>query len=139
MKFKEVLEQRHSIVRLEKMRPILNRIPEVWGKSLPEPGWDDLLLKLDAFLVNIDPDYEIQQAKEKFGVLRFYATSTKFDAVTHMIIRSIEGSSKYICEYCGAVHGYNKKKVYGRPFAWVKTLCDECAKDAGWQDPSQKK
>lgn len=136
MKFEEVLEERHSIVRLEKMRCVLERIPAIWMPSLPEPGWDDLILALDKLLTDIDPDYVIYQAKEKFGTLRFYAQcNPEKDSknLGHVLIGAFENASKYVCEYCGST-----RKVFAVPGAWVKSLCPECAKDAGWV-PNQKK
>lgn len=37
--------------------------------------WREILLKLDADLAQIDPDYEILQVKVKFGELRYYIKS----------------------------------------------------------------
>lgn len=126
MKLEEVLKVRDSAERLKKMKPVLDRISEGWGKWLPEPGWDDLLLALDAALSVKDPDYVIFQAKEKFGTLRFYAEVNNPE-VGQIIVNVFENASRYFCEYCGSTD-----KVFARPMAWVKTLCDECAKDAGW-------
>lgn len=47
---------------------MLDRIPDHWGKSLPDPGWDDLLLDLNERLAKLDPGYQIRQVKEKFGL-----------------------------------------------------------------------
>lgn len=104
--------------REERMKPVLDRIPEHWGKYLPDPGWDDILLELDAKLSEIDPDYVIHQAKEKFGTLRFY-TSLPFEAGREAI-QEAEAKSARTCENCGA---YGAK---ARHSGWIKTLCDEC-------------
>lgn len=133
MKQSEVLESRHSIERLEKMRPLFDRMPESWGKYLPEPGWDELLTVANKVLSEIDPEYQIFQAKEKFGTLRLYigTENQEAKAMMNLAVRAFEKMSEQICEYCGAKHGYDKQKVYARPFAWVKTLCDTCCVDNG--------
>lgn len=118
--------------RYKKMAPILDRIPEHWGKWLPEPGWDELLLELDRDLAKLDPDYEINQAKEKFGLLRFYVTFS--DALMELpetrgaadaLIRDAEDRSATICELCGADGSL-------RPGGWIKTLCNEHAASRDW-------
>ncbi len=133
MKLEEVHEVRGSEERLAKMKPVLDRIPVQWGKYLPDPGWDDLLLTLDKVLADRNPDYVIHQAKEKFGVLRFYATDIDDETgLSQVIVDAFELMSKYICESCGA--GKYKDKVFARTGGWIKTLCEQCAKDQGkWQ------
>lgn len=109
----------YSDERTAKMKPVLDRIPDSWGKYLPDEGWDELLLNLDAKLSLINPDYEIHQAKEKFGTLRFY---TDFDYGTPAsdLILDAEALSAYTCEKCGAAD------AKGRVGGWIKTLCDDC-------------
>lgn len=129
MKPEEILAARTDPARLERMKPILDRIPPVWGKFLPEPGWDDLLLEADMKLALHDPGYEIQQVKEKFGGLRFYFTCSddlyKLDNndvrdAMYRIVGDAEERSTTICELCGQP---------GKPrrLSWIKTLCDEHA------------
>jgi hypothetical protein len=132
MKLEDVVVARKSEERLEKMKPVLDRIPAAWGKYLPDAGWDDLILTLDKLLAELDPEYEIFQAKEKFGVLRFYIKHTDETGMARVLVNGFESMSKYICEYCGACKP--EDKVYARPVGWVKTLCEQCAKDNGvWQ------
>lgn len=111
--------------RTARMKPILDRIPDFWGKYLPDAGWDDLLLNLDRALSTIDPDYVICQAKEKFGTLRFYPEHSpgfEYEGVLWTeLIGNAEHQSAYICERCGA-------KGKTRSLAWIKTLCDTCFK-----------
>lgn len=117
--------------RREAMAPVLDRIPERWGKYLPGPGWDALLLDLNQTLSALDPEYQILQAKEKFGVLRLYVqfsvllrdlTSTQEAA--YSLIRDAETKSATVCELCG-------EKGELRPVGWVKTLCDTHAAQEG--------
>lgn len=128
---RKLIEARGEPARLEKMAPILNRIPERWGKSLPEVGWDNLLLELDEKLSKLDPDYVICQAKQKFGELRFYTEfsdnfsgrkdtadiSTEFDRLVNLA----EQMSVTLCEYCGEP-GQN------RGGGGIMILCDEHVK-----------
>lgn len=111
--------------REERMKPVLDRIPEQWGKYLPRSGWDEILLDLDRRLAEIDPSYAILQAKEKFGELRFYpqwsrTLSTDESGVAHGMIIAAVDMSNHTCEYCGAAGA--KARYTG----WVKTLCDDC-------------
>lgn len=89
--------------REERMKPVLDRIPEIWGKELQPAGWDDLVLALDAELAALDPDYEIHQTKSKFGALRFYAESKVLDAKQlREIVEPYEYRSMRMCPWCGA-------------------------------------
>lgn len=123
--------------RLLKMKPILDRIPEQWGKYLPEAGWDDLLLDLDRKVAEWDPDYKILQAKEKFGTLRFYAAfSESADKGTRAIAQAFidlaEEQSARICEACGA------SPAEARDGGWIKTLCESCAEERGKKSVSKE-
>lgn len=58
----------------EALRRILLRIPDGWGRWIScGPGWYPLLAALDTDLARISPTYTVQQVKEKYGTLRFYA------------------------------------------------------------------
>lgn len=66
------------------------------------------------------PQVIAEQVKEKFGTLRFYTNGG--DDVTRGMIYMAESMSSVICEQCG-----NKGKL--REGGWLRTLCDEHAKD----------
>lgn len=111
--------------RMQRMRPVLDRIPEEWGRYLPGPGWDDLLLQLDSTVGALDPDYKILQAKEKFGTLRFYPQlsedlSDSRRELIHSVIGGVELLSEITCEECGAHDARQRNE------GWIKTLCDNC-------------
>jgi hypothetical protein len=121
---------RENPARLEKMKPILDRIPPEWGKYLPEVGWDDLLLEANSELEKIDPDYVIAQAKQKFGELRLYTfhsdefseSESDMDRQAFQeIITRVEDKSVRTCEYCG-------KDAQRRSGGWISVLCDDHAK-----------
>jgi len=60
----------------EGLRRIMVRIPDGWGRWIScDKGWYKLLTDLDAELMRIVPGYEVHQAKEKYGTLRFYAST----------------------------------------------------------------
>jgi hypothetical protein len=60
-------EHEEALVRM------MERIPKGWGRWIDcDAGWYPLLVRLDAELQKLSPDYEIHQVKEKYGTLRFY-------------------------------------------------------------------
>lgn len=89
------------------------------------PGWYTLLERLDASLVEIAPNYRVQQVKSKFGSLSFSArpSDDPYDYNEAFIeaIRAAEWASIELCELCGA----SAKQYVIR--MWVWTLCDEHA------------
>lgn len=55
------------------LRRMLLRIPDGWGRWIGCcRGWYPILVDLDEQLAALFPGYKLQQAKEKFGGLRFY-------------------------------------------------------------------
>jgi len=82
-------------------------------------GWHPLIQELETKLNELDPEFTLQQVKEKFGGLRYYA-SCKSEVFTefHRLIQEAEGKSFGICEECGDPGEPNS----GR-FGWMKTLC----------------
>ena len=120
MSYEELMAARNAPERLDRMKPILDRIPEQWGKYLPDPGWDEILLDLDRRLAEIDPDYVIHQAKEKFGTLRFYFHSESDREEMTSLVWAAEQWSSHTCEQCGA------DGAKARHTGWIKTLCDDC-------------
>ena len=98
-------------------------VPMMTQASNVGEGWHPILRELEADLNQMDPDFTLQQVKEKFGGLRYYAqTSQGVDGAVHREfhdrIRVAEEKSEHVCEQCGqpgenhAIHG------------WYKTLCE---------------
>ena len=86
------------------------------------PGWLPLIEVLDRQLRRLDPDYRIEQVKEKFGGLRYYIITSEGCTNTdrmYAIIDTIESLSFRICEDCG-------RPGEERENGWIRTLCDEC-------------
>ena len=103
---------------------LLNRIFKPWGKYIScNEGWYKILEELDNKLSYLDPEYKINQIKEKFGTLRFYFESQSSDLIKDIMddcVSAAAYASSYTCEYCGSRLG--KLQDSG----WVKTACDEC-------------
>lgn len=108
---------------------VMLRIPERWGHWIScSKGWYPLITQLDAQLAELDPDYELHQVKEKFGVLRYYAHSQRQGVSDrfNQLIRDAERSSAVICELCGAAG------VLSANTRLVRTLCTACAATEGY-------
>ena len=61
--------------------------------------WIPLIVELDRKLNEIDPNYTIDQVKEKFGGLRFYTGAVSSEG--YDLIPEAEEKSYTICEVCG--------------------------------------
>lgn len=82
-------------------------------------GWRPLVRILDANLRVIDPDYTIDQVKEKFGGLRFYFSSERYSELEPLVDEAEIRSFK-LCENCG-----EPGSVEGSG-GWLRTLCSSC-------------
>lgn len=82
---------------------VLNRFNPEFIRSIEcDEGWYQLIHDLDAELAEIDPDYTIDQVKEKFGTLRFYyRTDTKRGRLMDSIVSQYEKLSASTCEISG--------------------------------------
>ena len=121
----------------------LNKILDsYWAKGWDgycrfDEGWSDLVGELHNKILNIDPNYKIQQIKEKFGVLRFYYESLLIENQFHNeeidnIIEDYVKKSREICEICGA-KGRPAKLGYR-----YKTCCEDCMVEYMQEHPSVK-
>ncbi len=119
-------EHRDDLIR------IMRRIPPNWGRWIScDRGWYPILVELDQALAELDPNYELHQAKEKFGTLRYYTHTALGDEVQDRmwaLIRAAETRSETACELCGAP---GTRHVNGR--AWLKTLCASCATEQRYE------
>lgn len=90
-------------------------------------GWHPIVAECHKKLLELDPDYRIDQIKEKFGMLRYYFTPSekpgeegnetyeKMEAV----VSEAEKASGTICEWCG-----EPGRTVANSRGWIKTLCD---------------
>lgn len=95
------------------------KVPMMTSINNVGEGWHPLIKELEDKLNDIDPDFQLQQVKEKFGTLRYYAQCDKGGVNFHKLISEAEEKSGTICEMCGEpaeTHSYS---------GWLKTLCDE--------------
>src|SRR5580765_1749553 len=81
-------------------------------------GWHQLVRDLEKELNEIDPDFILQQVKEKFGGLRYYAHEHVPNPSFQQAINVAEAASFKICEVCGEP---GECKATDR---WLKTLCE---------------
>ena len=88
-------------------------------------GWQPILDRLAAELKALDPQLDVVQVKEKFGLLRIHAYSADpgLQPRVRELIRSAAEESATTCERCG---------VAGAELAtigdyWKMTLCSSCA------------
>jgi hypothetical protein len=87
-------------------------------------GWTELVINLHNNLVQVVPDYELHQVKEKFGGLRYY-TSIKYNAnsIPSILIQHYEEKSFRVCAECGTESNVSTKTIKG---FYVCTMCDDC-------------
>jgi hypothetical protein len=94
-----------------------------WYGCIAPDGWKDIILEADAMMAFIDPEYKINQVKEKFGTLRYYF-ETKKEGVEFSIMEAIadavELKSTITCQNCGTYGKLRSERWY-----W-KTLCNKC-------------
>ena len=78
----------------------ITEFKEYYKKYFPVgKGWRHLVEKLVDDIIEIDPEVEISQVKEKFGGLRFYIWGGN-DKI-YKLIDEAETESYKICETCG--------------------------------------
>lgn len=70
--------------------------------------WKPLIDETLAKLQKIDPDFEIRDVKEKWGILEIYANTTKEGRA---IIREANIRSLTICQSCGTTKGEGHTKI----------------------------
>ena len=92
-----------------------------------EKGWEKLYQPIIDKINEHNEKYPdnkiiINQIKEKFAGLRFYADNTT-EEIDNMI-REAEDKSYKVCEICGEEHNVGILNCNG----WYSTLCMDCAK-----------
>ena len=94
-----------------------------------ESGWYDLIEELHNKLLTIDPNYRIDQIKEKFGLLRYYFTTENSYDEMNKIVDEYEAYSGQVCEFCGDP---GKLANFG---GWFKTSCVKCLEKSAQDNP----
>ena len=98
--------------------------PPRWEETtyLPE-GWTVIVDELDRKIAELAPNYHLDQAKEKFGGLRYYVANIPKGVVAEVneLIRGAEAASFHACQECGeSCEGAQKVDQF-----LVATLCPE--------------
>jgi hypothetical protein len=72
-------------------------------------GWLQIIVDLDRKLAEIDPDYTIEQVKEKFGGLRYYfdADEQHYEEMLQLV-KEAERLCWQTCEACGSTEGVSR-------------------------------
>lgn len=92
------------------------RIPSGVGE-----GWWPIIEELHAKLLELDPEYTVDQVKEKFGTLRYYASFKNIPwQEASDLIAAAEKESAMRCEVCGNPGSLRNTSGY-----WIYTSCDE--------------
>lgn len=94
-----------------------------------EDGWFDVIDRLcrglsEELESNPDPPFCLEQVKQKFGVLRVYATASANPRVGELVAAAA-GESRTTCEACGAT-GAGLVTRRGT----MRTLCPTCRPDS---------
>ena len=109
-----------------------------WYGCIAPNGWKTIVEETDEMLAYLDPDYEINQVKEKYGTLRYYYEGGKTQIVRDImdaVVRKAEMESAYTCEECGnssrrsdSSKGikWDSTAVTKSDGYWYKTICDTC-------------
>ncbi len=120
----------------EKRRQIMKEFPDMFRQSLGfdcGDGWIDCICETIRKIREIAPGTWINQIKEKFGSLRFDATTSMSDSgesrnKVNRLIERLQDQCDKICEFCGEPG--ELRNVGG----WDKTSClrhFEIAEDGG--------
>jgi superfamily II helicase len=94
-------------------------------------GWNEIIQGTHEKLRWLDPDYHINQIKEKFGGLRYYFTPSKdVSIIQRNIMNDVVALAEYYawrtCEKCGAEKSYNTNVETRAIHHWYLTRCDKC-------------
>ena len=63
-------------------------------------GWMPIAIELDEKLAEVNPDYTIEQIKQKFGGLRYYVANIDYYKINDLIEAAYH-KAEVTCEMCG--------------------------------------
>ena len=101
---------------------IVRKYPFLFGKCFEFSvckGWYPLIDRLCSFIEKNEPETEIVQIKEKFGLLTFYVDGGSEYLYELIELAQIESSK--LCEECGSYQDVEKKGTFA-----IRTLCKDC-------------
>ena len=94
------------------------RVRNGWyGFDVPH-GWSLIVVDLHQQLTSRWPDYEVHQAKEKYGGLRYYCSVEGYPEA-EKLIEQAEQQAQRTCQVCGRDGKLRERE------GWLATLCDE--------------
>ena len=114
----------------EQVSHILNRFHDGHWKFISCGfGWMDLIVSCDKDLSEIDPTYKLYQIKEKYGMLRYYYSTSKPEESEEMnnVIRKYELMSTGTCEVSG-----KQDALLFQKRSYFKTLSPDVAESLGY-------
>lgn len=103
---------------------VLGASPLAFALGGVGPGWDELLIELDARLAAIDPGYCAERISEKYGQLRVDVISLNGSELTEQleqVAEEFESRSAAVCEKCGQPGTLRQDQ------GWWTTRCDRHA------------
>lgn len=98
-----------------------------WGSSIDiGVGWYHIIAEINTLLKLIDPEYNLNQVKEKFGTLRYYYELTDYEGnpltpLATPVVAYGESRSGSTCDICGEAGSLDRSS------SWLVTRCKECA------------
>jgi len=106
---------------------IKRRTPPEWYGLATPAGWDDLVEDTFLSVLNICPDLEVHQIKEKFGTLVFHSNVYRLNNTrAAAIISEAERRSAKICQSCGYEGNEVSFPANLRSGERTATLCPKC-------------
>ncbi len=104
------------------LSPRGNRLPLLIAAGHPigemAPGWKPIVAAALEVMTAIDPNVEIRQIKQKFGELRIYYRSQRYDEL-ELVVKQVEILCERTCEECGSAGSiFNQNGS-------VRTLCEK--------------
>jgi hypothetical protein len=99
-----------------------NRLPLLIAAGHPigqiAPGWKPIVAAALEIMTAIDPEVEIRQIKQKFGGLRIYYGSHRYDEL-ELVVNQAKILCERTCEECGEAGSlFNQNGC-------IRTLCEE--------------
>lgn len=108
-----------------------------------DKGWYPLIEKYKEMILRVEPKTHFTQIKEKWAGLRIYVAfdeGAKNTDIVDILCEAAEKESYSTCEVCGHNDlGWMKNKVKVRQGSWFRTLCDEHAKELGYEEKETSK
>lgn len=109
------------VVENDKYASLIECLPDGWAKAFGEKMVDELNEIIEKY--DFADSYNIQQIKEKYGMLRWYDSGVPIEATDEYYawLNKYAVLSEQTCIKCG-------NKATHMTKGWIVPLCDECDK-----------